>query len=622
MKHLPNRLVGGLMLLCLGAYGCSSEHEASAPTSKPQETLTVPATAPVIQTEPVAAEAPPEPAKPPVPAQPGATGITAELAKTHKPRNPIEKARNSTVFIDTGFGQGSGFFIDDQCTVATNRHVVQLEFDQMREIDRSIREVEARLKHGISTSKERKQTINVLQQLKESSRAYLSNGLPKKIMLTLVNDRKLEAKVAAFSRDEDLAYLHIKEEGCTPLPWLKESDIPLGTKVYTVGNPVGQKYSVTSGIISGNQLVEGKVYVQTDAAINPGNSGGPLIDENGTVVGVNTLVLSNSQGIGFAIPVSRVAKDHAKRAKDLKKFRESGVFTLWEPEIKPAETEDDKEIRTRLARNAVENCVKAFNDEKWVDALKECQAGADYDEPQAQFLLATMEYDEDEAEAAKSALELFRKSSAAGYAEASLELGLFRYHGTPFVVQNRTLAKDYLTEACAGELAEACYLLGEIAYDAQKYADAMGQYKKARELGSRLAIYRIGNLYGSGDGVEKNEETAAQYYDDAAMLGVNVAQYHLFWFYYKGIGVKRNYQKAYTWALVSGRDEPENIAGWSQETPDQARFFLQKLLSREQLDQAFTEARDLNMQITVRTTRHEEEHSYRRQFVMAENTAL
>ena len=85
--------------------------------------------------------------------------------------------------------------------------------------------------------------------VKTASNAYLANGLPKKITLTLINGRQIEAKVAAISRDRDLAYLHIKEQGCTALPFEEKGDMPLGTQVYTIGNPVGQKYSVTSGII-------------------------------------------------------------------------------------------------------------------------------------------------------------------------------------------------------------------------------------------------------------------------------------------------------------------------------------------------------------------------------------
>ena len=176
-----------------------------------------------------------------------------------------------------------------------------------------------------------------------------------------------------------------------------------------------------------------------------------------------------------------------------------------------------------------------------------------------------------------------------------------------------------ILEACEAKLADACLTLGELQQKSQQYDDAMDLFKQARQLGSRMAIYRIGRLYEDGLGVEKNKKAAAKHYEDAALLGVNLAQYHLCWFYYKGIGVKRNYKKAYTWAMVSGRDEPDDIPGWDRETPDQARFFMQKLLSKEQIDQAYTEARDLNMKITVRKEKHEEKHNFRRKVVLSKN---
>lgn len=623
VKYQTKTVVGSLLLLCWSVSGCSSESSGEKDTATGQvfETVTKsepdqaeePAIRNSIEVEPKSLHLEPIQQAGKDVSEPH--GISAELIKTHKPRNAIEKARNSTVFIDTGFGSGSGFFIDQQCTVVTNRHVVQLEFDNMRQIDRDIRDIEAQLKYGISETKERNYAIDALQRLKTSSRAYLSNGLPKKITLTLVNDRKVEARIAAISKSEDLAYLYIKEAGCMPLPLSEESNLPLGTKVYTIGNPVGQKYSVTSGIVSGSQLVDGKTYVQTDAAINPGNSGGPLIDENGNVVGLNTLVLSKSQGIGFALPASTMKQDHAELESTLKQFRESGVFTLWEPESKPVETQEDLAIKKRLAKDAVENCVTLFDQENWVEALRECKVGADFNEPQAQYLLAVLEYDEEDEAAARAAIDLYRESSAAGYAEASYQLGLFRYEGTPYLARNQTLADEFLSQACEGELADACFLLGELRQNSQQYVDAMRFYEKARDLGSRFAVYQIGSLHELGLGVEQNKKAAAKYIEDAAMLGVNIAQYHLCWFYYKGIGVKRDYQKAYTWAMVAGRDEPDNLPGWSQETPDQARFFMQKLLSKAQLDQAYTEAKNLNMNIAVRTEKHNQKYDYRRKVV-------
>ena len=64
-----------------------------------------------------------------------ATGVEAELNQTHAPRNDIERARNATVFIDSGFGTGSGFFIDHDCTIVTNKHVVELTFDGIKQLE-------------------------------------------------------------------------------------------------------------------------------------------------------------------------------------------------------------------------------------------------------------------------------------------------------------------------------------------------------------------------------------------------------------------------------------------------------------------------------------------------------
>ena len=80
-----------------------------------------------------------------------------------------------------------------------------------------------------------------------------------------------------------------------------------GNEVLAIGHPRGYTFSSTRGIISQSRRIrDGDVFVQTDAAINPGNSGGPLLDAKGRLVGINTTVSSDSQGIGFAIPVDEV----------------------------------------------------------------------------------------------------------------------------------------------------------------------------------------------------------------------------------------------------------------------------------------------------------------------------
>jgi len=118
--------------------------------------------------------------------------------------------------------------------------------------------------------------------------------------------------LSEISDNYDLALISISntEHGKIPLPpagdYLKQGD-----KVYAIGSPVGLQNTVTAGIFSGyKQNNENqKKYIQTDAAINPGNSGGPLIDERGYVYGINTMILKNTEGIGFAIPIEEVFND-------------------------------------------------------------------------------------------------------------------------------------------------------------------------------------------------------------------------------------------------------------------------------------------------------------------------
>jgi serine protease Do len=76
---------------------------------------------------------------------------------------------------------------------------------------------------------------------------------------------------------------------------------------------IGLENTVTAGIVSAKGRVIGSGpyddYIQTDASINPGNSGGPLVDMNGEVVGINTAILAQGQGIGFAIPIDKVKRE-------------------------------------------------------------------------------------------------------------------------------------------------------------------------------------------------------------------------------------------------------------------------------------------------------------------------
>ena len=159
-------------------------------------------------------------------------------------------------------GQGSGFIIDHDGHILTNYHVI----------------AEAR-----------------------------------QVEVTLHNRKKYRATVVGTDRSHDLAIIQIKAPDLVPMTLGDSKNLQVGQKVYAIGNPFGLSGTLTSGIVSSIRSVqepEGVTIdeaIQTDAAINPGNSGGPLLNSRGEVIGINTMIASNSgqsAGIGFAIPIN------------------------------------------------------------------------------------------------------------------------------------------------------------------------------------------------------------------------------------------------------------------------------------------------------------------------------
>ncbi|ACV61875.1 HtrA2 peptidase [Desulfofarcimen acetoxidans DSM 771] len=127
------------------------------------------------------------------------------------------------------------------------------------------------------------------------------------------SDKPSKATVVGSDFDLDLAV--IKIDSSEKLPVLKMGDseqIKVGNWVIAIGNPYGLDHTVTIGVISAKGRpvnIEQRQYknlLQTDASINPGNSGGPLLNLDGEVVGINTAINAEAQGIGFAIPTSTV----------------------------------------------------------------------------------------------------------------------------------------------------------------------------------------------------------------------------------------------------------------------------------------------------------------------------
>jgi serine protease Do len=127
---------------------------------------------------------------------------------------------------------------------------------------------------------------------------------------------QLPAKLIGVDPDSDVAVLRVSAKNLATAPIGTSGDLMIGETVVAVGNPFGLSGSVTTGVVSalGRSVPsneQGRTFtdfIQTDASINPGNSGGPLLNIEGKVIGINTAIYANAQGIGFAIPVDRARK--------------------------------------------------------------------------------------------------------------------------------------------------------------------------------------------------------------------------------------------------------------------------------------------------------------------------
>ncbi|MFC4599597.1 S1C family serine protease [Cohnella hongkongensis] len=126
------------------------------------------------------------------------------------------------------------------------------------------------------------------------------------------------AKLLGSSSELDLAVLKIEGSDFPTLKLGDSSSMNMGDWVVAIGNPVGFEHTITVGVLSSNEreitIQDGngtrkyQHLLQTDASINPGNSGGPLLNLNGEVIGINTAVSTQAQGIGFAIPTSTITE--------------------------------------------------------------------------------------------------------------------------------------------------------------------------------------------------------------------------------------------------------------------------------------------------------------------------
>lgn len=255
--------------------------------------------------------------------------------------NPLETARRATVLIKTGWGLGAGFIVDEACHVITNRHVV--ETDGSRVANRIVQDPDVRSRMvvaeqqlrimisreqallaalanqpGMNTERLRLQEhIQAMQEQLADLPGYVSQKITREVDSTaqngftaiLIDGTEYQGLHAQASDSVDLALFQLPADHCTHVELGRSVGLAVGARLYTIGNPDGLAYTVTSGIFSGERMLDSQRWLQTDAPINPGNSGGPLLDDSGAVIGVNTMMVRGAQGIGFAIPIEEVLEE-------------------------------------------------------------------------------------------------------------------------------------------------------------------------------------------------------------------------------------------------------------------------------------------------------------------------
>lgn len=243
----------------------------------------------------------------------GPTGIARQFNAVRPHGNPVQESRLATVFIETPWGSGSGFFIDSSCRILTNKHVLTVSEKEVEEIRQELR-VLAHVIRSRQESKKRDTTVQRHQhdratpalrfaELKTRLAAIEESRANPSYTVILYDDSTYTATDVTFSDTHDLALLRLDQKECPCMKKGQSGALKVGQSVFTIGNPLGLSHTVTSGIFSGKRSHEGHTYIQTDAPINPDNSGGPLIDQTGCVVGINTMILAGSEGIGLAIPI-------------------------------------------------------------------------------------------------------------------------------------------------------------------------------------------------------------------------------------------------------------------------------------------------------------------------------
>lgn len=170
---------------------------------------------------------------------------------------------------------------------------------------------------------------------------HLAQNVGAKLVVTLNDGKETQGKVVWNEPNIDLAIIKIDEKNLKAATLGNSANSYVGDDVIAIGNPLGVEFqgTTTKGIISGinraftfkenNEEVFMSGLIQTDASINPGNSGGPLINTDGEVIGINTVKLSDAEGIGFAVPIN-IVKPIIEKLEKTDNFDEAylGIYAL------------------------------------------------------------------------------------------------------------------------------------------------------------------------------------------------------------------------------------------------------------------------------------------------------
>ena len=226
-----------------------------------------------------------------------------------------------------GKGTGSGVIVSPDGYIITNAHVVKSQAQNTNEgFDDFPFGNEFPFGGGSSGNKQAKTSDDDIDEDDEDNdngSAYDYSSKDKnnmkqnkggKISVLLDDGSTHKAKIVWMDEDMDLAIIKINAKNL-PVAELGDSDkVQIGQIAIAIGNPLGLDFNrtVTSGVISGKDRtikVDKQVInnlIQTDASINPGNSGGPLLNSKGEVIGINTVKLTNAEGLGFSIPINMI----------------------------------------------------------------------------------------------------------------------------------------------------------------------------------------------------------------------------------------------------------------------------------------------------------------------------